>query len=78
VSHKTHLRSVQVGNACVKEGNTHVNDEGYNTSVRSEPCKLRSSRNILQFYLSHQYYNKRVEVLQSYILLFTFFVRVAH
>lgn len=29
VSHKTHLFPVQVGNACVKEGNTHVNDKDY-------------------------------------------------
>lgn len=49
VSHKRHLRLVQVGNACVKEGNTHVNGEGYNTSVRSEPCKLRNSRSICNF-----------------------------
>jgi len=28
VSRKAHLPPVQVGNACVKEGNTHVNGEG--------------------------------------------------
>lgn len=46
VSHKVHLLPVQVGNACVKEGNTHVNGEGYNASVRSEPCKLRNTTEI--------------------------------
>lgn len=51
VSHKTHLRSVQVGNACVKEGNTHVNGEGLQqwAFVRSEPCKLRNSQSISNF-----------------------------
>lgn len=42
VSHKTHLFLAQVGNACVKEGNTHVNGKDYSAAVRSEPCKLRN------------------------------------
>jgi hypothetical protein len=49
VPHKAHLLPAQVGNACVKEGNTHVNGKGYNTSVRSEPCKLRNSQSISNF-----------------------------
>jgi len=42
VSRKAHLPPVQVGNACVKEGNTHVNGEGIQR-LGGDPNRARTS-----------------------------------
>lgn len=44
-SRKPHLCLVQEGNACIKEGNTHVNGPGRNASVRTHWYKLKTVEN---------------------------------
>jgi len=48
VSRKAHLPPVQVGNACVKEGNTHVNGEGIQR-LRGDPNRASCTGTVSDF-----------------------------
>lgn len=49
-SRKPHLRLVQGGNACTKEGNTHVNGRSCDTGIRSQWYKLKTNENDANFF----------------------------